>query len=94
VQHFESSAEGFAELNSQVRRKCGMALYGRILVAFKCMFWIFFFSGLSNIKCKGNVVHVQTTFHVHIMIGICFVLLFASANTFLFMKMLDFSEND
>jgi len=52
------------------------------------------FSGLSNIQGKGNVTHVQTTFHVRIMVRICFVLVFASANTFLFMKMLDFSEND
>ena len=51
------------------------------------------FSSLSNIQGKGNVAHVQPTFHVRIMVGICFVLVFASANTFLFMKMLDFSEN-
>ena len=52
------------------------------------------FSGLSNIQGKGNVAHVQTMFHVRIMVRICFILVFASANTFLFMKMLDFSEND
>ena len=52
------------------------------------------FSGLSNIQGKGNVAHVQTTFHVHIMVRICFILVLASANTFLCMKMLDFSEND
>ena len=50
------------------------------------------FSRLSNIKGKGNVAHVQTTFHVRIMVGICFFLVFASINTF--MKMLDFSKND
>ena len=52
------------------------------------------FSGLSSVTGKGNVAHVQTTFHVRIMVRICFVLVFASAKTFLFMKMLDFSEND
>ena len=91
MQHFELSAAGVAELNSQVQRKCGMALYGRILVAFVPDI---LFSGLSNIKGKGNVAHVQTTFHVRIMVLICFVLVFASARIFLFMKMLDFSEND
>ena len=52
------------------------------------------FSGLSTIQDKGNVAHVKTTFHVRIMVCICFVLVFASANAFLFMKMLVFSEND
>ena len=52
------------------------------------------FSGLSNSHGKGNVAHVQTAFHVRIMVRICFILAFASPNTFLFMKMLDFSEND
>ena len=50
-------------------------------------------SGLSNIQGKSNVAHMQTTFHVHIMVRVCFVLVFESANTFLFMKVLDFSEN-
>ena len=45
------------------------------------------FSVLSNVEGKGNVAHVQTTFHVRIMVHICFILVFASANTFLFMKM-------
>ena len=52
------------------------------------------FSGLSTIQSKGNVAHVQTTFHVRIMVRICFILVFVSANIFLFMKILDFSEND
>ena len=52
------------------------------------------FSGLSNIQGKGNVAHVRTTFHVRIMVRICFVLVFASVNTFLLMKMLNFCEND
>ena len=51
-------------------------------------------SGLSNFQGKGNVAHVKTTFQVRIMVRICFVLVLASASTFLFMKLLDFSEND
>ena len=51
-------------------------------------------SGLSNIQGKCNVAHVQTKFHVRIMVCICFVLVFASASTFSFMNVLDFSEND
>ena len=52
------------------------------------------FSGLSNIQGKGNIAHVQTMFHLCIMVRICFVLVFASANIFLFMKMRDFGEKD
>ena len=52
------------------------------------------FSGLSNIQGKSNVTHVQTTFHVRIMVRFCFILLYVSANTILFMKMLNFSDND
>ena len=55
---------------------------------------VILFSGLSNIQGKGNVAHVQTTFNERIMVRICFVLVLASANICLFMKMLDFSEND
>ena len=92
--NFELSAAGFAELNSQVRRKWGMALYSSILVAFKCKFQIFFSLVCQIFKLKDNVAHVQTTFHVRIMVRMCFILVFASANTLLFMKMLHFSEND
>ena len=50
------------------------------------------FFGLSNIQGRGKGAHVQITFRVGIMVGICFVLVFTSANAFLFVKMLDFSE--
>ena len=30
--HFELGPSGFAELNLQVQRKCGIALYGRVFV--------------------------------------------------------------
>ena len=64
--NFELSAAGFAELNSQVRRKCGMALYGRILAAFKCKFRIFFslVCQIFNVKatlrmCKLRFMYVS-----------------------------------
>ena len=52
------------------------------------------FSGLSAIQGKSNIADAQTAFRVRIMVRICFVLVFACANTFLLMKMLEFSEND
>ena len=52
------------------------------------------FSGLSNIQGKGNVAHVQTLLHVRIMVPLCFILVFVSANTFLFKNILDFIEKD
>ena len=52
------------------------------------------YSVLSNIQGKGNVAHMQTASRVRTMACICFVLVFANANKFLLMKMLDFSEND
>ena len=55
MQHFELSAAGFAELNSQVRRKCGMALDGRILVAFKGKFRIFFSLVCQIFKVKATL---------------------------------------
>jgi len=91
--NFELNAAGFAALKSQVRRKCCMALYGQILVAFKCKFGIFFSLVCQIFKVKGNLAHVQSTFHLRIMVRVCFVLVFASDNSFLFMKVLDFSDN-
>ena len=142
----ELSAAGFAELHSPVRSECGMALYGRILAAFKCKFRIFFSLVCQIFKvtlrmCKLRFMYVScravTTIFIlgglrshyrrrphygwgggaekfiltgnywggssppcpprgygTVMICICCILVFASANTFLFMKMLDFSEND
>jgi len=91
--NFELNAVGLSALKSQVRRKCGMALYSQILVAFKCKFGIFFSLVCQIFKVKGNLAHVQSTFHLRIMVRICFVLVFASDNSFLFMKVLDFSDN-
>ena len=90
--NFELNAVGLSALKSQVRRKCGMALYSQILVAFKCKFGIFFSLVCQIFKVKGNLAHVQSTFHLRIMVRICFVLVFASDNRFLFMKILDLSD--
>ena len=53
-----------------------------------------FLPGLSDILVKGNVAHVLAKFRVRIMVRSCFVLVFACADAFSFMKLLDFSEND